>query len=382
MTDLTMGANAPLNTTTLTVDLVLPGGAAVDVAALQIYPDGKVRGDGDMCFYGQPEISGGAVRLSAGSKPSFNLDLARIPADVEKVVFTATSEDGETFGNLGDVTLQAGGHHLVVPGQGRSEAALILAEIYKRNGAWKIRNVGQGFDGGLAQLAMHFGVEIAAETGSSPSAPPPKSNSSAAPSVSLSKVSLTKQEKTVSLKKSDGKFGKIRVNLNWNQKKKSGGLFGLGKTGIDLDLGAFVELSDGARGVIQALGNTFGDFNREPYVKLLGDDRTGAVTDGEWLEINGDQWSSIRRILVYAFIYEGVPNWQETDGMVRILVPDQPEVEVQMNEYGSRDGMCAVAELINDDGQIRVERKIDFFKGHKFMDDAYGWGFSWTAGRK
>lgn len=385
MTDLTMGANAPLDDTTLKVDLALPGGANIDVAALQIYPGGKVRGDGDMCFYGQTEISGGALRLSAGGKPRFDLDLARVHGDVEKIVLTATTEDGKTFGNLGDVTLQAGGHRLVIPGQGRSEAALILAEIYKRNGAWKIRNVGQGFDGGLAQLAMHFGVEIANDGDSNPVSPVPSSPAStaaASPAVSLSKVSLTKSEKTVSLKKSDGRFGKIRVNLNWNQKKKSGGLFGLGKTGIDLDLGAFVELSDGGRGVIQALGNTFGDFNREPYVKLLGDDRTGAVTDGEWLEINGDQWSSIQRILIYAFIYEGVPNWQETDGVVRFLVPNQPEVEVQMNEYGSRDGMCAVAELINENGQICFERKVDFFKGHKFMDEAYGWGFSWTAGRK
>ncbi|MEM9756452.1 MAG: tellurium resistance protein TerA, partial [Pseudomonadota bacterium] len=202
-----------------------------------------------------------------------------------------------------------------------------------------------------------------------------------APNVNLSKVSLTKDKRTVSLQKSDGRFGKVRINLNWNQRKQ-GGFLGFGKTGIDLDLGAFVEMADGQRGVIQALGNSFGDFHRAPFIKLLGDDRTGAVSDGEWLEVNGDNWSSLRRVLVFAFIYEGVANWQETDGVIRVLVPDQPEVEVRMNEYGSRYGMCAVAELRNNSGQIEVERKVDFFPSHKEMDEAGGWGFRWKAGRK
>lgn len=52
---------------------------------------------------------------------------------------------------------------------------------------------------------------------------------------------------------------------------------------IDLDLGAFVELADGYKSVIQALGNVFGNYHSEPYVQLQGDDRTGEALDGEWL---------------------------------------------------------------------------------------------------
>jgi tellurite resistance protein TerA len=197
-------------------------------------------------------------------------------------------------------------------------------------------------------------------------------------------VSLTKTERTVSLKKNDGRYGRIQVNLNWNQKKKSGGIFGLGKTGIDLDLGAFIEFKDGYRNVVQALGKSFGSFSQEPFVLLKGDDRTGAVTDGEWLEINGDKWPEFKRVLIYAFIYEGVANWAETDGVIRLMVPGQPEVEVRMNEVAgnSRDGMCAVALLENMGGEIKVTREVRFFRGHKFMDDAYGFGFRWTAGSK
>lgn len=388
MTDLPIGANAPLGGNTVALLLDLPGGAEIDVTALQIYPGGKVRGDDDMCFYGQPSIAGGAIRLTQGPSPRFDIDLGQVPGDVEKIVITATAEGSKTFGQLGDVSMDVGSHSLSIPGQGRAEAALILAEIYKRNGAWKVRNVGQGFNGGLAQLATHFGVEIADDSGSAPSAAPtpPKADPkpAPAPSVNLSKVNLTKTESTVNLKKSDGRFGKVRVNLNWNQRApQKKGLFGMGKSqGIDLDVGAFIELKDGYRSVVQALGDAFGSFRDEPYVKLLGDDRTGAVSDGEWLEINGDMWSKIDRILVYAFIYEGAPNWRETDGAVRILVPDQPEVEVRMNEYGSTDGMCAIAELSNAGDQIKVKRLVEFFPGHRYMDEAYGWGFSWKAGRK
>jgi tellurite resistance protein TerA len=200
-------------------------------------------------------------------------------------------------------------------------------------------------------------------------APPPKP------------VSLTKQNSTVNLKKDDGRFGKIRVNLNWNQKPKKTGFFAR-NTSLDLDVGAFVETRDGQMFVIQALGRAFGDFGRAPFTKLLGDDRTGAVTDGEWIEINGDRWADIRRVLIYAFIYEGAPNWQETDGVVRVLVPGQPEIEVRMNEYGDPRGTCAVALLENLSGEVRVSREMTFHKSQKEMDEQYGWGFRWTSGRK
>ena len=186
------------------------------------------------------------------------------------------------------------------------------------------------------------------------------------------------------MKKEGGQFGKVRINLNWNQsqKPKKSGFFSKGPSAIDLDLGAFVETRDGKRHVVQALGNGFGDFQSSPFVRLLGDDRTGAVSDGEWLEINGDRWADVYRILVYAFIYEGVPNWQDTDGVVRVLVPGQPEVEIRMNEYDQAGSMCAVVGLDNHEGQVRVSRLVTFHNGHKAIDKRYDWGFRWTSGRK
>ncbi|WP_108482232.1 TerD family protein [Oceaniglobus ichthyenteri] len=376
MTQLAMGANAPISSPTFTLDVDLPTGGQIDVTALLLYGDGKVRGDGDMCFFNQTSIGGGAVSLRIqGDRQSFSFDLGKMPPDVEKIVVNATLENG-AFSAVADLDLTTSdGIKIPVATAGRSEAALILCEIYRRNDQWKIRNVSQGFNGGLQALAEHFGVEVAA-----PEPTPVKPT----PSVDLSKVSLTKRESTISLKKDDGKFGRIRINLNWNQKKTSGGLFGFGKRGIDLDLGAFIEFKTGEFGVVQALGDCFGDLTEMPFTQLMSDDRTGTSTDGEWLEIDGNAWPKFKRILIFAFIYEGVANWQETDGVIRLMVPGQPEVEVRMNELsaGRNEGMCAVALLENKDNQIRINREVRFFTGHEAMDNAYDWGMRWKAGRK
>lgn len=390
MSLLPMGANTALTSNSFSLDLSLPQGTTIDVTAMTLYADGKVRGDGDMCFFNQKTIWNGAVRLEASTqnRQRFDFDLAKLPSGIEKIVLTASIETpGKTFAQAGGVTIGGPGLSMLVDGTGRQEAALILCEIYKRNDAWKFRNVSQGFNGGLAALAAHFGVEVAADTPPAaqpapPVPPAPPARPAATGSVNLTKISLTKNDKTVSLKKNDGRFGKIRVNLNWNQGRRSSGMFGLKSGAIDLDLGAFVEDRHGNITAVQALGNGFGDYDYFPYVKLLGDDRTGAVTDGEWLEINGDMWPEFHRILIYAFIYEGAPNWRDTDGVVRVMVPGQPEIEVRMNEFGSDLGTCAVAYLENRNGEIKVSREVTFHRGQRVMDDAYGWGLTWTRGRK
>ena len=184
------------------------------------------------------------------------------------------------------------------------------------------------------------------------------------------------------MEKRDSFYGMMKVNLNWNQKSSGGGLFGFGKScAIDLDLGAFVKLKNGEKYVIQALGERFGRYDFAPFVELQGDDRTGAISDGEWLHINGSKWAEIGEVLIFTFIYEGVPNWVETDGVVTLHMPNQPPVETNLTE-GNNQGMCAIARLVNVNGVLKVERINKYFKGHKYMDKAFGWGFRWTRGSK
>jgi len=97
------------------------------------------------------------------------------------------------------------------------------------------------------------------------------------------KVTLTKGSPNVSLSKQSGR---LQVNLNWDarppQAKQGGFLKRLAASrGIDLDLGCLYELADGTKGVVQALGNAFGQLDAAPYILLNGDDRSGANSGGE-----------------------------------------------------------------------------------------------------
>lgn len=380
---MTPGGNAPVPSQILTVRVL--SGVPVDASSFRLYASGKVQGDPDMVFYGQPVNDDGTVKLTgAGTDTAFTVDISRLRSEVQKLAFTATCDDGTTLSALKHLSIQVelNGNVLLtgnVDVSGRQEAALILGEIYRRQAEWKFRFIAQGFNGGLKPLAENFGVDIA-------DAPAPASTPAPAPAkVSLSKVSLTKEKPSISLAKQDD-FGEIKINLNWNQGNgTSGGMFGgmFSKSkGVDLDLGAFVELQDGSKGVVQSLGNTFGRLNSEPFVELQGDDRTGQVTEGEWLHVNGREWKKIRQVLIYAFIYEGVASWDKTDGVVTLHIPEQPPIETRLTEGTNRHNMCAIARLVNENGTIKVERINQFFRGHKDMDTAMGWGFRWSAGSK
>ncbi|QUG74897.1 tellurium resistance protein TerA [Erwinia sp. E602] len=390
---MTPGSNAAVPAAQLTVRVL--AGAAVDASAFRLYASGKVNGDADMVFYGQPKNDDQTVSLSsAGNNTAFTVDLNRLQADVQKIAFTVTCDGNQTVAGLQRLAIhieQAG--TLLLSGNvelhGRQEAALILGEFYRRNNEWKFRFIAQGFNGGLKPLAEHFGVDISDAPAPAPAptpaaAPAPAPAAPPAAKISLSKVSLTKEKPSISLTKRDN-FGEIRINLNWHRDTTSGGglrgMFG-GNKGVDLDLGAFVELDDGYKCVIQALGGNFGSLQQEPYVQLQGDDRTGDVSSGEWLHVNGREWKNIREVLIFAFIYEGAASWDKTDGVVTLHVPDQPPIETRLTEGQNRRNMCAIARLVNDNGSIRVERINQFFSGHSDMDNAFGWGFNWRAGSK
>lgn len=383
---LTPGGNSPVPTKKLHVRVL--SGAPVDASAFRLFADNKVQGDADMVFYGQPKNDDHSIELlSEGNNTTFIVDLARLKPSVQKVAFTVTC-DGQTIASLQRLAIQVeADQEVLVSGTvelaERPEAALILGELYLRNHEWKFRFISQGFNGGLQPLAEHFGVDIADE----PPVPTPALTPApaSAPSVSLSKVSLSKEKPSISLAKQDS-FGEIRINLNWNSGSAPAAtglrkLFASNK-GIDLDLGAFIELQDGHKTVVQALGNAFGSYQKEPFVELQGDDRTGEVGDGEWLHINGREWKQVRQVLIYAFIYEGVPSWDKTDGVVTLHVPGQPPIETRLTEGNNKRTLCAIARLVNEGGAIKVERVNQFFRGQKDMDEAFNWGFSWTSGSK
>lgn len=386
----------------------LQAGMEIDASAFMVGADGKVSNDEHFVFYGFQTSPDGSVRFipsppDQSDVQGFEVDPAKAGSAVESIDVCVTIHEGrsrgQSFGGLKGIFARlvdlSSGQEIArfdLQPTGMKETAITLAKLYRRNGQWKFRAVGQGFAGGLAPLARQYGVDVAEEAPAppvqeKPAAPPSPPTAPTAKSVSLTKVTLEKRGQSVSLeKKRDEGFGEVVVNLNWNQRpeKKGGFLGGLmgGSKAIDLDLGCLWELEDGYKGVIQALGEAWGKYTDEPFIQHAGDDRTGAMAQGENIRINGDELTKIKRILIFAFIYDGVPNWAAADGVATVKVAGQHDIEVRLDNPISGQGMCAVALIENDKGKLKVTKEERYFRGHLEMDKAYRWDLRWVAGSK
>lgn len=207
----------------------------------------------------------------------------------------------------------------------------------------------------------------------------------AQPGVSLSKVTLTKAAPAVSLTKQGGGGGILRVNLNWNARPAGGGGFFRKAQQLDLDLGCLFEFTDGSKGVVQALGNAFTATLQgapQPVIWLDKDDRSGTSAEGENLFVDLRYTAQIKRVLVFALIYEGAANWAAAQGIVTLFPAAGPQVEVHLDE--PRDGarICAIA-MLTGGADLTVQREVRYIDGaQRALDQAYGWGMNWTPGRK
>ncbi|GGY19222.1 TerD family protein [Streptomyces anulatus] len=175
MTAMTPGSNIPLSAARVAVDVAAP--VRLDVSGLLLTADGKVRSDDDFIFYNQPSGPGVTYRSGGGSAPdAIVVDTAAVPPGIEKIVVTASPDAaGQTFQGVeptATVRNADDGSALATftPPQLGAETALVVIEIYLRNGAWKARAVGQGYANGLAGIATDFGVSV--EEPAAPVAPP------------------------------------------------------------------------------------------------------------------------------------------------------------------------------------------------------------------
>ncbi|MBL1287654.1 TerD family protein [Streptomyces sp. NPDC057067] len=165
MTAMTPGSNIPLSAARVAVDVAAP--VRLDVSGLLLTADGKVRSDDDFIFYNQPSGPGVTYRSGGGSAPdAIVVDTTAVPPGIEKIVVTASPDAaGQTFQGVeptATVRNADDGSALATftPPQLGGETALVVIEIYLRNGAWKARAVGQGYANGLAGIATDFGVSV------------------------------------------------------------------------------------------------------------------------------------------------------------------------------------------------------------------------------
>ncbi|MFD7706370.1 TerD family protein [Streptomyces sp. NPDC059785] len=433
------GANVQVPTAALRVEVGWRSGPGVpdaDASALLLV-SGKVRSDGDFVFYNQPAHTSGAVRhegkRSAAGQVTDTLlvDLARVEPAIESVVLAASS-DGGSFGQVPGLCIrvldaQQGTEVARFDATATVETAFVLGEFYRRQGAWKFRAVGQGYGSGLEGLATDYGITVdepqhAAPQAAPPApapvfppapptptlaqaappvttpppamAPPPMPAAPPAAPVRLSKVTLTKEAPAVSLTKQGGTSGAMRVNLNWQVRKQfSGWASKLGRAvanhaDLDLDLCALYELSDGRKGVVQALGNAFGALHQPPFIHLDGDDRTGANASGENLTVNLDHKQDFRRILIFVTIYEGARSFADLHATVTLQPQHGAPVDFSLDECTVPSTVCALALITNTGGDLVVQREARYLipergvSPQRTVDYAYGWGMNWTPGRK
>ncbi|MFE7561509.1 TerD family protein [Kitasatospora sp. NPDC057500] len=170
---MTQGGNAPLTAARVTVEVTAP--KALDVSGLLLTDAGKVRSDDDFVFYNAPNGPGVTHRpAAAGTPDAIIVDTAAVPAGITKIVVTASPDEaGATFAGIeptATVRDAATGEVLVTftaPALSQ-ETALIVVEVYQRNGAWKVRAVGQGYANGLAGIATDFGVTVDEQPAAAP----------------------------------------------------------------------------------------------------------------------------------------------------------------------------------------------------------------------
>ncbi|MBT2367355.1 TerD domain-containing protein [Streptomyces sp. ISL-10] len=424
------GANTAVQAQRIRVELGWrpgPGVPDIDASAL-LLAGGKVRSDADFVFYNQPAHASGAVRhegkrtAEGAAADVVAVDLDRVESGIDRVVLAA-SAGGGTFGQVPGLHIRvldaASGAELArYDSQDAGvETAFVLGELYRRQGAWKFRAVGQGYGSGLEGLATDFGITVdepqrpapPAATAPSAAAPapvvppapavaPPPAVPPAVPAVPptpvrLSKITLTKEAPSVSLTKQGGTSGAMRVNLSWQVRKQFQGWGAkLGRAvamhgDLDLDLCALYELTDGRKGVVQALGNAFGALHQPPYIHLDGDDRTGG-TPGENLTINLDHKNALRRVVIFVTIYEGARSFADLDATVTLQPQHGAAIDFSLGECTVPSTVCALALITNTGSDLVVQREARFLvpdrgvSPQRTVDHAYGWGMNWTPGRK
>ncbi len=263
---MTPGSNIPLSAARVTVDVAAP--VRLDVSGLLLTADGKVRSDDDFIFYNQPTGQGVTYRSGGGTAPdAIVVDTSAVPPGIEKIVVTASPDAaGQTFqGVEPTATIRNADDNSVLatftPPQLGTETALVIVEVYLRNGAWKARAVGQGYANGLAGIATDFGVTVEepaapaaqpappqpqavtpppAAAPTMPAAPPaaaPAAAAPAAPAPGTGKINLDKgrvslqKNQTVSLVKGGRPvLSQVKMGLGWEPAYR----------GKDIDLDASV----------------------------------------------------------------------------------------------------------------------------------------------
>ena len=151
----------------------------LDASAFLLAANDKVRGETDFIFYNQTRSPEGSVEHTGdnrtgegdGDDEAVKINLAKVPADVQKIAITVTIHDaesrGQNFGQVQNAFIRVVNDQTNVEivrfdlnEDYSTETAMIFGELYRHNGEWKFRAVGQGYNGGLRAMCSQYGISI------------------------------------------------------------------------------------------------------------------------------------------------------------------------------------------------------------------------------
>ncbi|WP_380784838.1 TerD family protein [Sphingomonas sp. R86521] len=412
MQNVTMGGNAPLTASRLEIIVEWPASAGtLESSAYLVGSSGRVRSDDDMVFYNQLSDADGCVKIVGieADRTVMAVDLTRVPSDVERIVVCVTVEGAvstmSAFSGTA-ATVMADGRPMLTfrPDlTAASEVAMRLVALYRRNGAWKFRADGQGFNSGLAQLARSFGIDVDEGDPAPPAVhqivqpvPMPAAKPAVVPSATpepIGSFADLVSEAPRPLRRDDGstrlsaatpsahwrgstpaEFGEISVRLDWDS--QCGGLEGRPRP-LEVGLGCHYELQDGRNGVVQSWDGN-GQFDTAPFIHLAHGE-TGGTRGDQKIRVNGGEWSAIRKLTMFAYIMSGAPSWHTAS--VSLAVATSGEAPVSISFEGGPDGNSIVALLTmhNRNGEIDFARVMRFATGHQELDAELGWGLRWQT---
>ena len=157
------------------------GGAFdLDAAAFMLADNGRTTGSQDFVFYGNLTHPSGSVQHMGdnltgegdGDDEQIRVDLSLVPANITKIAFTVTIYDAEVrrqnFGQVSNAFIrivdETTNQELIRYDLGEDfsiETAVVVGELYRHDGEWKFNAIGSGFQGGLAALCGHYGIDVA-----------------------------------------------------------------------------------------------------------------------------------------------------------------------------------------------------------------------------
>ncbi|WP_201510387.1 VWA domain-containing protein [Psychrobacter alimentarius] len=228
MNHLTVGQRLPLSnlaiddTAPITLKFTRQSPIEMDISCFALDNTGKLINDDYMVFYNQPASPCGQIKLthydsqpttSKGIQAEFEVNLSKLPANVDSLFFVLSADTPLNQIQSLEIGIwqqsQKAQAEYQVADFAQQQASMLM-QIYRKGGVWRLANVAQGFNGGLAAIVQHFGGDVAedSDTVSSQPAPSAKINTSKVP---LEKVMLEKAPKLVNLAK------KVTISLEKRQ---------------------------------------------------------------------------------------------------------------------------------------------------------------------